>query len=33
MSRIVPHDAAKCIAIGRAAAAKLLPEIRALLDR
>ena len=33
MGRLVPHDAAKCISIGRAAAAEALPEIRRLLDR
>lgn len=31
MDRLVPHDAAKCIAIGRAAAAEALPEIRRIL--
>ena len=31
MGRLVPHDAAKCIAIGRAAATKALPAIRRLL--
>lgn len=33
MGRLVPHDAAKCIAIGRAAAAEALPEIRRILAR
>ena len=33
MGRLVPHDAAKCIAIGRAAASEALPEIRRLLGR
>lgn len=33
MGRILPHDAAKCIAIGRAAASEALPKIRALLAR
>lgn len=33
MDRLVPHDAAKCIAVGRAAAAKALPEIRRILSR
>lgn len=32
MGRIVPHDAAKCIAIGRSAVSGALPEIRALLE-
>ena len=33
MGRLVPHDAAKCISIGRAAASEALPEIRQLLGR
>lgn len=33
MGRILPHDAAKCIAVGRAAAAEALPKIRELLKR
>lgn len=31
MGRILPHDATKCLAIGRAAASKALPQIRSLL--
>lgn len=33
MGRLVPHDATKCIAIGRASAIRALPEIRRLLKR
>lgn len=33
MGRLVPHDAVKCIAIGRAAASEALPEIRRCLER
>jgi len=33
MGRLVPHDAAKCIAIGRAAASEALPEIRQKLKQ
>ena len=33
MGRIVPHHAAECIAIGRAAASEALPEIRRLLEK
>ena len=33
MGRLVPHDAPKCIAVGRAAASEALPEIRRLLER
>lgn len=32
MGRLVPHDAAKCISIGRAAASEALPTIRCLLE-
>ena len=32
MGRILPHDAAKCIAIGRAAASEALPRIREVLE-
>ncbi len=32
MGRLVPHDAAECIAIGRAAASEALPKIRELLE-
>ncbi len=32
MGRLIPHDAAKCIAIGRTAASEALPEIRRLLE-
>ena len=31
MGRLVPHDAARCIAIGRSAAAEAIPAIRELL--
>lgn len=31
MGRLVPHDATKCIAVGRAAASAALPEIRRML--
>ena len=31
MGRLVPHDAARCIAVGRAAAFEALPEIRRIL--
>ena len=33
MGRLIPHDAAKCISIGRAAASEALPEIRRLLEK
>ena len=33
MGRLVPHDAARCMAIGRAAASKALPDIRRILSR
>jgi hypothetical protein len=33
MGRLVPHDAAKCISVGRAAASEALPEIRRVLAR
>ncbi len=33
MDRLVPHDAPRCIAVGRAAAIQALPEIRRLLKR
>ena len=32
MGRILPHDAAKCISVGRAAAVRALPEIRKVLE-